>query len=56
MKIKITITMEYEVEPKYYSEGATTEEMLATDLENINDDPHAFLDTFPYKITGEIIK
>lgn len=56
MKIKITITLEYEVYPKYYPEDATPEKILAIDLENAKEDVHVFLNIFPYQIAGEIIQ
>ena len=56
MKIKITITIEYETDTKYYPIGATSEKMLKIDLKNARKDIHSFLDIFPYQITGEIIK
>lgn len=48
--------MKYEVNPKYYLEGASPEEMLATDLENAKEDICSFLDIFPHQITGKIIQ
>ena len=56
MKIKIIATIEYEPKPEYYESGSTPEKMLAVDLENAKEDICAFLEIFPHKITGEIIK
>lgn len=56
MKIKITITIEYEVYPQYFPKGATPEEVLAIDLKNAKEHICTFLDIFPHKITGEIIE
>ena len=56
MKIKIIVTIEYEPKFEYYERGSTPEEMLIVDLENAKEDICAFLEIFPYKITGEIIK
>jgi hypothetical protein len=53
MKIRMTFTVEYEVEPDDYSPGTTPEEMLAVDILNAQDDPQQFI--YGAKVTGEII-
>jgi hypothetical protein len=48
MKFKATIVVIYDVDPKHYTdeEGnvSDVDEMLAIDRENLDAEPHAFLD------------
>ena len=43
MKFKATIEIIYDVNPEHYNNG-TVDEMLAIDRENLEAEPHAFLD------------
>lgn len=42
-KIKVrttmTLTVEYEINPEYYAEGSTVEQMIETDIDSFHDDP-----------------
>lgn len=44
MKVKLTVTVEYNLVPEYYPENCTPEEMVAIDQENFNSDPKALLE------------
>lgn len=57
-KIKIVVEVEFEQDPKYYPEGSTPEQMLAIDLQGVNDDPYLTMDLEGAKwtITGEIVE
>lgn len=58
-KITVSVTFEYEMNPENYMDGERTpEQMLATDLANINDDPFSFIDSSSaqWVIAGELLK
>ena len=57
MKAKITMTFEYNIQPRYYTEKSTPKEMLAVDVKSFNDNPALVLecDNFGFKFSGELI-
>jgi hypothetical protein len=44
MKFKATIVVIYDADPEHYAPAETVEDMLAIDRENLEAEPHAFLD------------
>jgi hypothetical protein len=62
VKIKFTVEYEYELQPDYYPEGSSAEEMLQIDIDNMNNDPLMVLDIITseslakWETTGEVIK
>ena len=56
MKIKIKYEMEFTVNPEWYPEGTTTEEMLAIEIANASNSPFEYMDENTLVVaTGEII-
>ncbi len=56
-RMTITVTIEYDIHPEHYPEGATTEGMLAIDIASANEDPYSFLDMDAgWVITAEVIE
>ena len=62
VKVKFIIEYEYELQPEFYPEGLSAEEMLKIDIDNMNNDPLMVLDLAigdslaKWETTGEIIK
>lgn len=56
MRAQITFTVEYDINPDHYPEGATPEEMLAVDLENAEEMPYAFIDMEGMRIMGRLLE
>ena len=55
-KVKISYTVEFDVNPDNYDEGSTPEQMLDIELEDINNDPYTFIEIFPDGVfKGEVI-
>ena len=57
-KFTITATVEYDVDPEFYPDSKTPEEMLGADLKNANDDTFMFLEMpgVEWDIKGEIVE
>ena len=56
MKAKITMTLEYKLNPAYYPEGSTAREMLEMDINNYKDDPSLLLENIgDCKFSGVLI-
>jgi hypothetical protein len=57
LRLNFHVIKEYEVDPSYYPEGSTPEEMLAIDLEGANEDSYASMegDNCLWTITGEVL-
>jgi len=57
-KITFVVTIEYEMNPGHYPEGATPQDMLDIDLAGADDDPMVWMDNEDAKwaISGELIK
>jgi heat shock protein HspQ len=56
-EITITATITIDVNPKNYPDSETPEEMLAVDMEQVDDDPFAYLegDNVEWSFTGRIL-
>lgn len=57
IKLKIVCEVEYELQPSYYPDGSTLEQMLKIDLEGAIDDPFLTMDNenANWTITGELL-
>lgn len=44
-KVKAIIEIKYEINPEYYPENSTLDDMISLDLANLEDDPYTFLDS-----------
>lgn len=57
MKARITITVEYELDPELYPEGFTHEEMINSDINQIEEGDFTVFDMDDgYTIKGEVLK
>lgn len=57
MKARITITAEYELDPELHPEGFTYEEMVGSDIKQIEEGDFAVFDMDDgYTIKGEVLK
>ena len=54
-KIEVTLTVEYEIDPKLYPKGYTPEECLAMDLRSFEDDPCMITMYNDIKVKGRIV-
>jgi hypothetical protein len=57
-KITITCTVEYDLNPEFYPEGLTPEQMIEIDRQNAFDDPFSFfdMDNADFQVKAEVIK
>jgi hypothetical protein len=58
MKARITVihTNEYDLNPAYYPEGISNEDMLNLDVNSIKEDPYYFLENCKtLEVKGELI-
>ena len=59
MKAKISITIEYELEPYYYPDGATPQEMVDIDVKNFDSNPDTLYEIMigkNYSISGVVVE
>jgi len=56
-KARLTLILEMDLDPQYYEDGTTPEEMLKNEVDNANDPSCLFelLNDFEYTVTGELI-
>lgn len=56
-KITIQVEVEFNMVPKHYQTGSTSQQMLEQDLKSVKEDPYILMDSenAKWNITGELI-
>lgn len=57
MKVRLTVVMEYELNPGCYPENATPQEMIDIDCDGFNEDPMNFMGSVgSWTVYGEVVE